>query len=198
MSNKKARHFHAGKLRKKVGGVEYVEVAESNGKVFVGRNGLVISPRRPSPYVPKGYGRWAYPVVNIGGTLASVHRMVYEVFVEAVPDGMEIDHINTVCHDNRVENLRVVSSKGSSANPLTRERLLAAVRVSIKKAQKVNEKPVVGRRVSDGFCVGPYASCREAALAVGVSYKALSQALRGKSKSSGGFTWREVSHGDHE
>lgn len=35
LSDKKARHFHAGKLRKVIDGVEYVEAVESNGKVFV-------------------------------------------------------------------------------------------------------------------------------------------------------------------
>lgn len=50
LSDKKARHFHAGKLRKEIDGVEYVEVAESNGKVFVGRNGLVTTPKRQVPW----------------------------------------------------------------------------------------------------------------------------------------------------
>ena len=32
-SGKDTRHFHAGKQRKTLDGVEFVEVAESNGKV---------------------------------------------------------------------------------------------------------------------------------------------------------------------
>lgn len=57
MSTKvQARHFHAGKLRKEIDGVEFVEVAESNGKVFVSRDGRAITPRRDEPFHPKGTG----------------------------------------------------------------------------------------------------------------------------------------------
>lgn len=188
---KKARHFHAGKLRKEIDGVEYVEVAESNGKVFVDRDGRAITPSHKKPYYPKGNGRWPYPKVRIAGHPATMHRVVYELFVEQIPDGMEIDHINTICADNRVDNLRVVTSKGNSANPITRKRMLAVLTVSIKAAQKANEKPVIGFSVEDGRVIGPFASGREAALAVGVSYKALSQALRGKVKTSAGCIWEE-------
>lgn len=198
LRRRETRHFHAGKQRKEIGDIVYVEVAESEGKVFVGRNGLVVSPRKPEPYMPRVSGKRVYPMVNLGGVPVCVHRLVYEVFVESIPDGMEVDHINTVCCDNRVENLRVVTSRGNSANPLTRERLLAVVRVSIKKAQKANEKHVMGVKLSDGQHVGPFPSCRDAAASVGISYKALSQALRGKSKSSGGFVWKEVSCDEHK
>lgn len=36
------------------------------------------------------------------------HRIIWEMHNGAVPDGMEIDHINGVKHDNRIENLRCV------------------------------------------------------------------------------------------
>ena len=191
IEKKKTRHFHAGKLRKTVGGIEFVEVAESNGKVFVSRDGRAITPRRDEPFHPKGNGRWPYPEVRIAGVPAHMHRVVYEVFVGRIPDGMEIDHINTVCVDNRIDNLRVVTSRGNSANPLTRKRMLDALSVSIKKALAAHKKPVVGIAV-DGTVIGPFEDCRHAAAFVGVSYKALSHALTGHVKTSGGYTWREV------
>lgn len=191
LSDKKARHFHAGKIRKFIDGVEYVEVAESNGKVFVSRDGRAITPRRREPFYPKGHGRWPYSEIRIAGYPAHMHRVVYELFVEQIPDGMEIDHINTVCGDNRVENLRVVTSKENSANPITRKRMLSVLAVSIKTAQESNKKPVVGTSITDGHVIGPFASGRDAALAVGVSYKALSRALRGNVKTSAGYIWEE-------
>ncbi len=50
-----------------------------------------------------------------------VHRAIYETFVGPIPDGYEIDHINTVKDDNRIENLRAVTSKENHNNPLTRQ-----------------------------------------------------------------------------
>ena len=48
-----------------------------------------------------------------------VHRLVYEAFVGEIPEGMQIDHINTIRTDNRLENLRCVTCKENNNNPLT-------------------------------------------------------------------------------
>lgn len=50
---------------------------------------------------------------------AYVHRIIYETFVGPIPDGYEIDHINTVKTDNRLENLRWVTPKENMNNPIT-------------------------------------------------------------------------------
>ena len=50
------------------------------------------------------------------------HRVVYETFVGEIPAGYDIDHINTIKTDNRVENLRCVTRSGNMLNPLTRKR----------------------------------------------------------------------------
>lgn len=38
-----------------------------------------------------------------------VHRLVYETFVGKIPEGLQIDHINNVRTDNRLENLQLLS-----------------------------------------------------------------------------------------
>lgn len=48
------------------------------------------------------------------------HRIVWETFKGVIPDGYEIDHINTIKTDNRLENLRLVTPKENMANPITR------------------------------------------------------------------------------
>lgn len=192
-SGKDTRHFHAGKQRKTFDGVEFVEVLESHGRVFVSRDGRVVTPRRTSPYIPTRSGRFPYSEVRVDGYPASVHRIVYELFVEQIPEGVEIDHINTVCNDNRVENLRAVTSRENSNNPLTRRRALDAVAKSIFKAIEANRIPVIGIRHNTARAkttvIGPFRSSREAAEATGISYKNISNVLRGKSKTAGGYKW---------
>jgi hypothetical protein len=63
-----------------------------------------------------------YDYVRVENKSVLKHRFVWEAFNGEIPDGMEIDHINTVRNDNRLENLRVVSSKENKKNPITIER----------------------------------------------------------------------------
>lgn len=51
----------------------------------------------------------------------SVHRLVYETFVGEIPQGYQIDHINTIRTDNSLENLRCVTQAENNKNPLTRK-----------------------------------------------------------------------------
>lgn len=71
----------------------------------------------------------------------SVHRLVYEIFVGEIPEGLEIDHINAIRDDNRLENLRVVTHKENANNPITRKRR--------SECTKGERNPMFGRRHSE-------------------------------------------------
>lgn len=60
MSKEKARHFHAGKLRKEINGTEFVSVKEGGDTLFVSRDGLPTSaPRKCGGYT------WTYEVGHV-------------------------------------------------------------------------------------------------------------------------------------
>lgn len=46
----------------------------------------------------------------------AAHRVIWEMFNGEIPEGMEIDHINHIRDDNRIENLRLVSKKSNMEN----------------------------------------------------------------------------------
>ena len=190
--NRKTRHFHAGKLRKTVGGVEFVEVAESKGRVFVSENGLVITPRHSDPYAGSD-DSLGYKQVRVGNCKnASVHRIVLEIFsgIE-IPDEMEIDHLNTNRGDNRLENLAVVTKVQNAANPLTYARKLLVVR----KMNAGRVVPVIGVNVRTGEVVGPFRSQTEAAKFAGITNKNIRGVISGRRKSAGGYRWKEATRG---
>jgi hypothetical protein len=41
--------------------------------------------------------------------MCSVHRLVVEAFIAKIPVNREVNHINGIRHDNRVENLEIVT-----------------------------------------------------------------------------------------
>ena len=63
-----------------------------------------------------------YITVTLNGKQLLAHRIVWKAFNGEIPEGMEIDHINTIRDDNRLENLRLVSSSENKRNPITIER----------------------------------------------------------------------------
>lgn len=57
-----------------------------------------------------------YIVVMHRGNRMYAHRLAWILTHGSIPDGMMIDHINRVRHDNRLCNLRLVNAKGNAAN----------------------------------------------------------------------------------
>lgn len=78
-----------------------------------------------------------YVHVHSNGKELYGHRIVWEAFNGEIPEGMEIDHINTDRSDNRLENLRLVSSSENKRNPTTLERYKQSNKGKGSKAQKI-------------------------------------------------------------
>ena len=68
-----------------------------------------------------------------------IHRLVAIAFIPNPDNLPEVDHINTIRDDNRVENLRWVSKKENMNNPLTKETL----RERYKRGDNPNSKKMM-------------------------------------------------------
>ena len=65
-----------------------------------------------------------------GGKIMYEHRIVWEMHNGAIPEGMQVDHINGIRDDNRIENLQ----------------LLTLVENGVRRTVKYGESP---------YCDGP-------------------------------------------
>lgn len=57
-----------------------------------------------------------YWIVRHGGKEFPAHRIVWEMFNGAIPEGMEIDHIDRDSRNNRIENLRLATRTQNMQN----------------------------------------------------------------------------------
>lgn len=64
---------------------------------------------------------YTYPSGYVATSFGMIHRLIWEAFKGKIPEGYEIDHINTVRNDNRLENLRLVTHKENCNNSLSIE-----------------------------------------------------------------------------
>ena len=77
-----------------------------------------IKPRGSTRYsaIRDGKAKYAsYVTVRLNGRQYQAHRVIWAMVHGKWPDGV-IDHINGICSDNRIENLRDVSQKENLRN----------------------------------------------------------------------------------
>lgn len=60
------------------------------------------------------HGYWQVCTRTLGTLLA--HRVIWELVNGPIPEGMEIDHIDRCRSNNKVDNLRLVTSSENSCN----------------------------------------------------------------------------------
>lgn len=72
-------------------------------------------------HTPSGSRQTSYRRGRFNGKIVFEHRLVWEHFNGAIPNGKQVDHINHDGLDNRIENLRLTDTLGNSKNrPLFR------------------------------------------------------------------------------
>ena len=76
----------------------------------------MLSKRNPIGKIAGSTNASGYRQVQLMGKHYLQHRVVWEMFNGAIPDGLQIDHINGNKSDNKIENLRLATHSENQAN----------------------------------------------------------------------------------
>ena len=115
----------------------------------------------------------------------SVHRLVANAFIGDC-EGYQINHLDEIKTNNRVENLQIVTSK-ENCNYGTRNEKISKIN---KTNSYIWDKPVVQYSI-DGEYIAEYASRLEAERQTGVNGVNIGRVCMGKRKTAGGYIWKE-------
>ena len=144
-----------------------------------------------------------YPAVTLCKDRVSrsklIHRLIAEAFIPNPDNKPHIDHINTIRTDNRVSNLRWVTAKENSNNPIS---LLKArnnnytnkdVRKRANETKRLKKSVNAPIRVyqfdKDGKFINEFDSYAEAYRQTGISAVTIRRVCNGLHYMAGGYYW---------
>ena len=148
-----------------------------NGKKYK-RDGKLLALKNHNGYLRVGLGghklqKWFF-----------VHRLVYETFVGPIPEGMQVNHINEVKTDNRLENLNLMTPKENSHWGTGRDR-----------SDRHRKRPVT-QILSNGSVFFSYFSAIDAESELGIPNSNIVKCCKGIRKTAGGYTWKYATRQD--
>lgn len=120
-----------------------------------------------------------------------LHRLIAESFIPNSENKPEIDHINAIPDDNRVENLRWVTHQENLNNPITLKRKSSAAMGNhmLGKIGKLHHNSKKCLCIETG---NVYYGTSEASRKTGLNQICISACCIGKRKTTGGYHWKFI------
>ena len=112
-----------------------------------------------------------------------VHRLVWSAFNGQIPENIQVNHINEIKTDNRLENLNLMTCK---------ENINWGTGIERSHNKQINGKcsKSVLQFTLDNILVKEYPSIKQAERETGFAFQNISACCKGKHKQAYGYKWR--------
>ena len=114
----------------------------------------------------------------------SVHRLVWSAFNGPIPEGMQINHINEIKTDNRLENLNLMTPKENTNWGTRNERCAEEL-----KNRKDQSKSILQFDLQENL-VKEYPSIKQVEREKGFDHSYIVKCCKGKIPTAYGFKWQ--------
>lgn len=172
----------------------------------IDKKGNVFSIRKHK-YLKHSINKYGYCKVTLQKNkhkkMFSVHRLVAQAYLKDYSENLQVNHINGIKTDNRLENLEMVTAK---------ENMQKAVSIGLfEKVRKINRENAIKNNLSkyhvlanealkkkvakydkENNLLEIYESISEASRKTGIAITSISYCANGKRKTGGGFIWHFV------
>ena len=149
------------------------------------------------PHILKQNLQKGYPFIDLSKdnhkNKCAIHRLVASVFLANPYNKPCIDHINTIKNDNRVENLRWVTNKENSNNPLTKSHQSEAAKAKDNRCYKRGKEhpqsiPII-QLSNKGNFIREWDCRLSVEKELGIHSANIWKVLKGKRSHAGGYKW---------
>jgi hypothetical protein len=99
-----------------------------------------------------------YLIVRVDGVQTPVHNIIWKMHFGEIPEGYEVDHIDTIKTNNLISNLRLATRQQNCANrnkPVTNKSGYKGVSFHKKSQKWVAQISVEGKRNTIGYFDSP-------------------------------------------
>lgn len=140
------------------------------------------------------YG-YLYYVLCVNGNRKTVkaHRLVAEAFIPNDGNKPSVDHVNGDKTDNRVQNLRWVTNKENTHNPITLPKMQRLAIENLPRAYAKAKEINFGRKriavFKNGKLVETYSSQKEVGAAFGMATSNVSKHVASGKRTKDGYTF---------
>lgn len=149
-------------------------------RVRKGKNGSLVSVKEKilkPQMINSGYyliGLWKQSIKK----RYMVHRLVWIAFNGTIPEGLQVNHVNEIKTDNRLENLNLMTCK-ENINFGT----------GIERRAKKRSKPVLQFTLED-ILIKEFPSTKQVERDNGFNHSHISACCKGKLKQAYGYIWK--------